>query len=227
MRMYRAKDKPGKHETHRGHREPGQGGRHRPVADRPHPALEPGDVHEPVHRDPRPVRRAARRQDARLQAGPLLVQREGRPLRGVPGRRHHPHRDAVPARRLRAVRGLPRQALQPRGAGDQVQGQEHRRRARHDGRRGAGVLPEHPAHPQQAADAARGRPGLHPAGPAGDHAVGRRGAARQAEQGAEPPRDGQDAVHPGRADDRPALRRRPEAARRCSSGWSTRATRSS
>ena len=40
---------------------------------------------------------------ARLQAGPLQLQRQGRPLRGVPGRRHHPHRDAVPARCLRPV----------------------------------------------------------------------------------------------------------------------------
>ncbi len=49
-------------------------------------------------------------------------------------------------------------------------------------------------------------------GQPGDDALGRRGAARQAEQGAEPPRYGQDAVHPGRADDRPAFRRCPEAA---------------
>ena len=36
--------------------------------------------------------------DARLQAGPLLVQRQGRPLRGVPGRRRDRDRDALPAR---------------------------------------------------------------------------------------------------------------------------------
>ena len=39
-------------------------------------------------------------------------------------------RDAVPARRVRHVRRLPRQALQPRDAAGEVQGQEHRRRAR-------------------------------------------------------------------------------------------------
>ena len=43
----------------------------------------------------------ARRQGARLQAGPLLLQRQGRPLRGLRGRRHHQDRDALPARRLR------------------------------------------------------------------------------------------------------------------------------
>ena len=54
----------------------------------------------------------------------------------------------------------------------------------------------------------RRRPGLHPAGPAGHHPLRRRGAARQAEQRAEPPRHRQDPLHPGRADHRPALRRR-------------------
>ena len=67
--------------------------------------------------------------------GPLFVQRQGRPLRGVRGRRHHPHRDALPARRLRHLRSLRRQALQSRHAGDSVQGQEHRRGAQHDGAR--------------------------------------------------------------------------------------------
>ena len=33
-----------------------------------------------------------------FQPGPLLVQREGRPLRGLPGRRRHRDRDALPAR---------------------------------------------------------------------------------------------------------------------------------
>ena len=61
---------------------------------------------------------------ARLSAGPLLVQRQGRPLRGVRGRRHHQDRDALPARRVRAVRGLQGQALQRADARSQVQGQE-------------------------------------------------------------------------------------------------------
>ena len=73
---------------------------------------------------------------ARLRGRPLLLQRQGRTLRGLPGRRRHQGRDALPAGRLRAVRRLPWQALQPRNAGGAVQGQEHRRRARHD-RRGS------------------------------------------------------------------------------------------
>ena len=66
--------------------------------------------------DPRLVRRPARGQGARLQARAFLVQRQGRALRGVPGRRRDQDRDALPARRLCHLRHLPRRALQPRNA---------------------------------------------------------------------------------------------------------------
>jgi hypothetical protein len=75
--------------------------------------------------------RPCRGQGSRLPAGPLLVQRQGRALRGVRRRRHDQDRDALPARRLRAVRGVPRRPLQPRDARDPLQGQEHRRGPRH------------------------------------------------------------------------------------------------
>ena len=68
------------------------------------------------------------------QRRPLLVQRQGRALRSLPGRRRDQGRDAFPAGRLRAVRRLPRQALQPRNAGSAIQGQEHHRSAGDDGR---------------------------------------------------------------------------------------------
>jgi hypothetical protein len=45
-----------------------QGHRHRPVADRPHAALQPGHLHRRVHADPRLVRRIAGGQGARLSA---------------------------------------------------------------------------------------------------------------------------------------------------------------
>ena len=56
---------------------------------------------------------------ARLQAGPVQLQRQGRPLRGLPGRRRAEDRDALPARRLRHLRHLQGQALQSRNAGNQ------------------------------------------------------------------------------------------------------------
>ena len=100
--------------------EPGQGHRHRPVADRTHAAIESGDLRRLVHADQRSVRASARSARARLSAGAVLVQRQGRSMRSLRGRRHSQDRDAVPAGRVRPVRGVPRQALQPRDARDQV-----------------------------------------------------------------------------------------------------------
>ena len=156
---------------HRGPRAPRQDHRHRPVADRAHAALQPRDLHRRLHADPRVVRRPAGVQGARLRARPLLVQRQGRPLRGLPGRRRHQDRDALPARRLRHLRRLQGQALQPRDAGGAVQGQVDRRRARHDGRGGAGVLQGGAARARHPGAAAPRRPRLHPRRPAGDDAV--------------------------------------------------------
>ena len=62
----------------------GQDHLRRPVADRAHAAVQPGDVHRPVRPDPGPVLQDPGGPGARLQAGPVLVQRQGRPLRGVP-----------------------------------------------------------------------------------------------------------------------------------------------
>ena len=74
-----------------------------------------------------------------------------------------------------------------------------------------------PVDPRQAADPAAGRPRLHPYRPAGDDAVGRRGAARQARQGTVAPRHRPHALHPRRADHRPAFRGRAQAARSAAS----------
>ena len=117
-----------------------QGHRHRPVADRPHAAVEPGHLHRPLRPHPRPVREDARLEGARLQAGPVLVQRQGRAVRDLPRRRDDQDRDALPARRLHRLRGVPRAAVQPRDARGEVQGQVDRRRPRHVDRGGARVL---------------------------------------------------------------------------------------
>ena len=81
-------------------------------ADRPHAAVESGDLSQGVRSDPRDFRRDQGRQGARADGESLLVQRAGRALRGVPGRRRGARRDAVPRRRLRAVRSVRRPALQ-------------------------------------------------------------------------------------------------------------------
>ena len=82
---------------------------------------------------PKPRRAATR-------TGPLQLQRQGRPLRGLPGRRRDQDRDALPARRLRHLRRLQGQALQPRDARDPLQGQVDRRHPRHDRRGGRRLL---------------------------------------------------------------------------------------
>ena len=208
----------------RGHRLLRQGDRHRPVADRPHAALEPGHLHRPVHADPRALLADARGEGARLQARPVLVQRARRSLRDLQGRRPDQDRDALPAGRLRAVRDVPRPALQPRDARGSLQGQVDRRRARDVRRGGAAVLREDPEDPPQAADAARRRARLHQARAAGDDALRRRGAAGEAREGALEGRD-----RAGRSTS--STSRRPastsptsRSCSRCSNGSSTRGT---
>ena len=145
--------------------------------------------------------------------GRFSLQRQGRALRGLPRRRPDQDRDALPARRLRALRAVPRAPLQPRDARGPLQGQVDRRRARDVGRRGGRVLRADAEDRAPAADAARRRARLHPARPAGDPALRRRGAAGQARDRALQGRDRRHALHPRRADHRPALRRRRAAAR--------------
>jgi excinuclease ABC subunit A len=102
-------------------------------------------------------------------------------------------------------------ALQPGDAGDQIQGEEHRGRAGHDGGGGPALLRERAADQAEAPDAVRCRPGLHQAGAVRHHPVRGRGAAGQAQPGAFPAQHRPHAVHPGRADDGPALRGHPAA----------------
>ena len=121
-------------------RAPRQGRPRRPEPDRAHPAVQPGHLHRGVRPHPQALRDDHRGQDPRLPAGPVLVQRQGRALRRLLRRRHDQDRDELPARRLRAVRGVPRRALQPRDARGPLQGQDDRRRPRHADRGGGRLL---------------------------------------------------------------------------------------
>jgi excinuclease ABC subunit A len=90
--------------------------------------------------DSRSLRHAARIARARLQSRTLLLQRFRRTLRSLPGRGPAPHRDELPARRLRALRSLRRTPLQSRDAGGEVQRLFHRRPARNAGLGRAALL---------------------------------------------------------------------------------------
>src|SRR4029078_233095 len=136
--------------------------------------------------DPRAVRRVARGEDPGVWAGPLLVQREGWSLRSLPGRRPREDRDALPPRRVRAVRGVQRQTVQSRDARGAFPRTVDLRSAGADGGRRAGVLPEPAAHLAEAADARRRRPWLHPPWPERDDALGRWSAAREGRGRAHP-----------------------------------------
>ena len=160
------------------------------------------------------------------QPGPVLVQRQGRPLRELRGRRHDQDRDELPAGRLRPVRGLPRRPLQPRDARGALQGQDDRRRAQHADRGGRRLLPGDPRDRAAPDHAQGGRPRLRPAGPVRPDAVGRRGAAGQAGQRAAEAVDRPHALRARRADDGSALRGHPQAPRRARPAGRRRATRS-
>ena len=88
-------------------------------------------------------------------------------------------------------------------------------------------LPAGAHRPQQAPDARRRGPRLHPAGPAGHDALGRRGAARQAGHGAVAPGHRPDGLPARRAHHRASTSRTWRSCSRCSTGWWTPATRSS
>ena len=130
-------------------RAPRQGDRHRPVADRPHAALQPGHLHRGVRRHPRALRPDCprRRCAATSRAASASTSKAALRDAGATGHQvemHFPPDVYVPARSARRT-------VQQRDPGGPVQRQDHRRRARHDGRRGARVLRQDPRIHRQAA----------------------------------------------------------------------------
>ena len=156
--------------------------------------------------------------------GRFSLQRQGRAVRGVPGRRPDQDRDALPARRLRHLRRVPRRALQPRDARGEVQGPLDRRRARHERRGGRRAVQGGPRDPRQDAHAAGGRARLHQGRPARDDAQRRRGPARQAVarscRGAPPARPSTSSTSRPPA----STSRTSASCSKCSTRWSSRAT---
>ena len=186
-----------------------QGGQHRSVGDRPEQPIQSRHLCGVLRRHSRPLYAGAAVDRTRVPPWPLQFQRQGRPLRGVPGRRRHHHAAVLHARRrgdLWRVQGRTLQQRDPRSHGSR---QDHRRRAEHVGggrrrvlRRGAGDPPE---------DRGPARTGawLLDAGPVGNDVVGRRGAADQDRDRAQhAAARASHRLHPGRAHDRTSPRRR-------------------
>ena len=134
-----------------------------PGPHRPHPPLQPGHLHRGVRPHPPALLPDLGGQGAGLPARPVLLQRQGRPVRGLLGGRHPADRDALPPRRLRALRGLPRGPVQPGHPRGHVPGEEHRRGPRPVVRGGAGLLRQAAPHRPSHADPGGRGPGVHQA----------------------------------------------------------------
>ena len=63
-----------------------QSRQHRPVSHRPHSTQQPRHLYRRLHPHPGAIRQPPRVSRSGIQARPLLLQRQGRPLRGLPGR---------------------------------------------------------------------------------------------------------------------------------------------
>ena len=112
----------GRARSHRRHRTTGQGHQHRPVAHREDAPVEPCHLHRLVRPHPRAVLAHPGIEGQGLRSRALQLQREGRSLRSLQGRRDAQDRDALSTRRLRALRGLRGQAIQPGDIGSALQG---------------------------------------------------------------------------------------------------------
>ncbi len=88
----------------RGGAVPRQGDRHRSAAHRSHAAFQSRHLHQGLRFHPQSLRRHSRGAGLRVWPRALQLQRQGRPLRGVRGRRPQGRGDALPRRRLRDLR---------------------------------------------------------------------------------------------------------------------------
>jgi len=187
-RIYGSREKPGRHERQ--------------------------DVHGRFRPDPAALREDPRSENPRVLRRAIQLQRQGRPVRGLPGPGHQADRDALSAGRVRAVRRVQGHPLQPRDARGPLPRQEHRRRAGHARRGGGEVLRKLFADPPVAPGAGGRGAGVYHARPVLDDPLRRRGPARQAGRRTRQTGHRPDALHPRRAHDRPPLRRHSGSADR-------------
>src|SRR5262249_25064323 len=170
-----------------------RGGARRPECDRLDAAGQRSDVPAGLRGHPGVLRPDRHGPAARLHPGDVLLQRRRRPVRDLLGRRLRAHRDAVPVRCLRAVRGVPGGALPARDSRGSLAGPLDPRGPRPDGGRGHRALRRRGRDPRPAAAARRRRARLPAPRAAAVDAVRRRGPAPEARR---PSRAGGPGAHP-------------------------------
>ena len=199
----------------RGRRAHPRGGPGGPVAHRPHAALQPGHLHQGVRHHPRPVRLDARRPAA--AATP-----PGHFSFNIPGGRCETCQgDGTVTVEMQFLADVELVCEECKGTRYKSGVLEVRYRGLNihevlqlTVKEALAFFADVAPAGGQAAGAGAGRAGLPAAGPVGDHALGRRGAARETGRAPGPGLLRRRAVHLRRADHRPALRRHRQAARR-------------
>ena len=111
QKLYRSREEPGAYKTISGTENIDKVIRIDQSADRAHPAFESGHLHRRLCPDSRSLCHAAGVPRAGLQAGTVFLQRLGRTLRGLSGRRAAAHRNEFSAGRVCPVRSLRRPPL--------------------------------------------------------------------------------------------------------------------
>ena len=211
----RARRRRATHDAHRRARAHRQGHRHRPVADRPHAALEPGHLHRALRPDPRALRADCPRRSVRgYRPGRFSFNVKGGRCEACEGDGHDQDRDALPARRLRDLRGL------QRAGATTARRSRCASRARPSPTCSTMTVEEALEFFANIPKIARQLQTLHDVGlgyiklgqPATTLSGGEAQRVKLATRAGQA-RHRQDALHPRRADDRPALRRHREAAR--------------
>ena len=118
--FYHARKRPLPYKIGQRHRTYRQGDRDRPVAHRPHTAQQPRHLCRCLRRDTQPLHPAAQRPHQGATSPDDSPSTSAVAAANTARSRRAHHRDELPARRVCQLRGVQRQALQPRNTGNQI-----------------------------------------------------------------------------------------------------------
>ena len=227
-RLHRARTRPGRAHGGRRARRARQDHPGRPVADRPHAALQPGDVHGPVRRHPRPVRAARRRRGraATSRGASRSTSRAGAARSAAATGRSRSRCTSCPTSTSRASSATASATTARRSTSASRARRSPTCSTCRSRRRSSSSqhIPKIRRRLETLNDVGLGYIRLgQPATTLSGGEAQRVKLATELSQG----RDRPHALHPRRADDRPALRRRASGCSTCCTGSSTPATRSS